>query len=463
MAMVVKNNTSANNTLNKVDKNSKNLAKSLKKVSSGMRINGAEDDASGYAIREKMRVQIRGLDQADANAQTGSSALKTASGAVESTVEIIRTLKEKVLNAANDTNTDEDRKIIQKELDQMIDQIDDNAAMTYNGKYLVDGSHNNAVTGEDMNGDGVFEGTRTYMANMGFKQGTDGTTRLTNLVDISERSLGIHSDDSLTVSFVKEGVTYTDVFSPIATMDLETIFSDAATNLISSSPVRTDGKSHTSQQIEMHSGTTTASVGIDSTGTEIFSPSGGDAITIKSKTPGLKDQIAGVTFCVKNADGTVNKSANTVLDNFQETVRAQDPSPDNAFVFQVGTKANQAVKVGLTDMRGYALGLKSEDGDALNITNQVSANAAINVLDNALQRALDQQTTLGSIISRLEYTSANLVTSSENTQASESTISDADMAKEMTEYTKNNVLLQASQSMLAQANQNSSAVLSLLQ
>ncbi len=461
MAMVVKNNTSANNTLNKVDKNSKNLAKSLKKVSSGMRINGAADDASGYAIRERMRVQIRGLDQADANTQTGSSALKTAEGAVESTVDILRTLKEKVINAANDTNTDEDRKIIQKELDQMIDQIDDNAAMTYNGKYLVDGSHNNAVTGEDVDGDGNFDGTRTYLANMGFKEGIDQDTELVNLVDSSERSLGIHSDDSLTVSFVKEGVTYTDVFSPIGTnMTLQNIFENEPT---SSSPVRESGGSHAAENMEIYVGASASSVGIDSTGEEIFTPDGKSAITIRSLNAGLKDQIAGLTLCVNNADGTVNKSANTVLDNFQETVRAQNPSPDNAFVFQVGTKANQAVKVGLTDMRGYALGLKSEDGDALNITNQVSANAAINVLDNALQRALDQQTTLGSIISRLEYTSANIVTSSENTQASESTISDADMAKEMTEYTKNNVLLQASQSMLAQANQNSSAVLSLLQ
>ena len=114
-------------------------------------------------------------------------------------------------------------------------------------------------------------------------------------------------------------------------------------------------------------------------------------------------------------------------------------------------------------MRSVALGLKGTDGATLNVSTQAKANAAINVLDNALQKALDQQTTIGSIESRLEYTSANLTTASENVQASESTIRDADMAKEMTEYTKNNVLLQAAQSMLAQANQNSSSVLSLLQ
>nr|MBO6294949.1 flagellin [Schwartzia sp. (in: firmicutes)] len=169
------------------------------------------------------------------------------------------------------------------------------------------------------------------------------------------------------------------------------------------------------------------------------------------------------TICITDKDGNINKSANAVLDNFTESIRAQNHSEDNAIVLQTGTKANQAIKIGLTDMRAQALGLQGKDGNTLNVSTQKNANAAINVLDNAIQKALDQQTTIGAIESRLEYTSTNLTTASENVTASESTIRDADMAKEMTEYTKNNVLLQAAQSMLAQANQNSSSVLSLLQ
>ena len=152
-----------------------------------------------------------------------------------------------------------------------------------------------------------------------------------------------------------------------------------------------------------------------------------------------------------------------VLDNFSESIRAQNKSDDNAINLQVGTKANQSIRVGLTDMRAEALGLQSSTGQTIQIGTQQQANAAVNVLDNAVQKALDQQTTIGSVQSRLSYTSSNLTTASENVQASESTIRDADMAKEMTEYTKNNVLLQAAQSMLAQANQSSSSVLSLLQ
>ena len=114
-------------------------------------------------------------------------------------------------------------------------------------------------------------------------------------------------------------------------------------------------------------------------------------------------------------------------------------------------------------MKAHALGLQGSDNKTLQVGNQAQANAAINVLDNAIQKALDQQTTLGAAQSRLEYTQSNLTTASENVTAAESTIRDADMAKEMTEYTKNNVLMQAAQSMLAQANQSSSNVLSLLQ
>jgi len=131
--------------------------------------------------------------------------------------------------------------------------------------------------------------------------------------------------------------------------------------------------------------------------------------------------------------------------------------------FQVGSEANVAIKVALGDMRAHALGLEGKDGNKLLFVPKENANAAINVFNNAIEMALDQSTSIGAVLSRLEYTSANLTTASENVQASESTIRDADMAKEMTEYTKNNVLMQAAQAMLAQANQSSSSVISLLQ
>lgn len=140
MAMVIKNNMNAKNSLNSLNKNSKALAKSLTKVSSGMKINSASDDASGFSISEKMRVQIRSLDQAVNNSQNASSLLKVADGALTDTVDILRTMKEKAVNAANDSNTNADRAIIQKEIDQLIDQINDNSDIRFNNKVIFDGA-----------------------------------------------------------------------------------------------------------------------------------------------------------------------------------------------------------------------------------------------------------------------------------------------------------------------------------
>ena len=441
MSMVVKNNMSAISTLNTLNKNSSALASSLKKVSSGMKINSAADDASGYAISERMRVQIRGLDQANNNTQNGTSMMKVAEGAVSSTVDILKTLKEKVINAANDTNTDSDRATIQKELDQSIDQINDNANVTYNGKYLVDGSHNSKV-----------QTTTTAMTNESLFSTTSGTTAFSAMQDRNGNSLNINSLDTVTISFVKEGKTYSATVQ--ATDNLNNLIKNANSKIAG-----TDTKLN-AFNTEIKTG---SFIGKDIAGDTVHTADEGKALTISAAGSGVANQISGITISVTNTQGQVQKSANAVLDNFSESVRAQNKSDDNAINLQVGTKANQSIRVGLTDMRAEALGLQSSTGQTIQIGTQQQANAAVNVLDNAVQKALDQQTTIGSVQSRLSYTSSNLTTASENVQASESTIRDADMAKEMTEYTKNNVLLQAAQSMLAQANQSSSSVLSLLQ
>ena len=699
MAMVVKNNMTAINTLNTLNKNSSALSKSLQKVSSGMKINSAADDASGYAISERMRVQIRSLDQANQNTQNGSSMMKVAEGAVSSTVEILKTLKEKAVNAANDSNTDSDRQTIQKELDQSIDQINDNANVTFNGKYLVDGSKNT-----------IGNATYTALSNQSLAKDTKATTSLTALEACNGDSLEIRDTDKVTVSYVKGGKTYSttyqvkdttlqDIFKAAeakneeaikaengagyvmkaedklfasadnasilaaqvkdramtkdeaegvstlitqtetnktdAERDLNNAITGVATEkatvagavedwnaaaadwsalagngtlmgkAISSGDPANDGeyitnigKSENYQNIAQKADTflddtvtklseaktvtgsiakaiednktksmqeiadaacaavsgtfdnegikqafqdkvTTATsaadfanlltklkdtatalqtakakltndagavvdkngqavagtayetylqeksdmddaqkaydkyhgpkildgktVGLAASDDTVETASGENAITITANKAGIGGQISGLNISISDSQGNVKKSANAALDAFEETIRAQNKSDDNAISLQVGAKVNQSIKVGLTDMRAEALGLQGSDGTKLNISTQTKANAAINVLDNAIAKALDQQTTIGSVESRLEYTSTNLTTASENVQASESTIRDADMAKEMTNYTKNNVLLQAAQSMLAQANQSSSNVLSLLQ
>ena len=434
MAMVVKNNMSALSTLNTLNKNSKALSNSLTKVSSGMKINSAKDDASGYAISERMRVQIRSLDQANQNTQNGNSMMKTAEGAVSSTIEILKSLKEKAINAANDTNnTETDRTTIQKELDQFIDQIDDNANVTYNGKYMLDGTKNFSS-----------KGTSSTYINLSLSTATTAGSALTALSNRAGASLEIRSDDRVTFSYVNGGKTYT---SSVQVSD------KAAINALTlSTGYQNVGYTVGSDNIGSNRG-----------GNSVQATDGQTAYVIRASASGVAGQISGLTIRITDNEGNVRKSATEALNNFNEVIHGEDKSDDNALRFHTGAKSNNLVQVGLQDMRSEALGLKGSDGTKLNISTQEKAEAAISVIDSALARALDQQTSIGATQARLEYTSSNLTTASENVTASESTIRDADMAKEMTEYTKNNVLLQAAQSMLAQANQNSSAVLSLLQ
>ena len=440
MAMVVKNNMSAVNTLNILNKNQSALAKSLQKVSSGMKINDAGDDASGYAISERMRVQIRSLDQDKQNTQNGNSMMKTAEGAVASTVEILKTLKEKAINAANDTNTDEDRRTIQKEINQMVDQIDDNALATYNGKYLVDGSRNSIGTA-----------TCTTLTNNALSTASAWTSKLTKLQSRQNESLNIQSTDNVTISYVRQGRTYTTTFS-VGSLGLSDIITANAYN-------GTESYAGT----DLVGGTTAGAwIGLDKAGNSVYTADNKTALSINAAGAGTTYQISAFTIGITDNTGALRKTANTALDNFNERIRAENKSEDNALVLQTGVKSNQAIKVSMTDMRSLALGMKGTDGSVISVQTQDKANAAINSIDSALQKALDEQANIGAVQTRLRYTASNLTTQSENVQNSESTIRDADMAKEMTEYTKNNVLLQAAQSMLAQANQNSSAVLSLL-
>lgn len=445
MAMVVKNNMSAKNTLNELNKNEKAQSKNLKKLSTGMKINSAEDDASGYAISERMQTQIRSLDQDLDNTQTAMSMLKVAEGGVQSTVDILSTLKEKVINAANDTNTDADRAIIQKELDQAISQIDENANVMYNGKVMLDGSHNVEVN----------PATSTVLANESLAPSTEGEDRITSLKDYTGRSLGILSDSKIEFSYVIQGKTHVTTLDPVGRNSVIDMFTYSLDE---------HGVRPPSDSISMIFSNTTEDGNVaDRTGNPVKTAKGNKALMFIAGQDGVDGQISGLTINVINKDGTMNLTANSVLNDFSEMIRAENASPDNALTFQIGTKANQTIKMGFSDMRSTALGLRGNDGTTLSIITQKKANAAINVLELAIGKALNLQTSIGSVENRMNFTAANITTASENTQATESVIRDADMAKEMTAYTKNNVLVQASQSMLAQANQSSSSVLSLLQ
>ncbi len=434
--MIIKTNMDAMRTLNQMTANQSMAQKYLEKVSTGMKIRNAQDDASAYAISEHMRVRIRALDQAHSNTQNGSNMLKTAETAVANIVDAIKTLKAKAIDSANDSNTDEDRLLIQKGFNQFVDAIDDNALITFNNKYLIDGTRNNA-----------FVPAKTILLNQRLSEATTVDDALTSLKNRAGEGLGIRETDYYQVSWVMDGKlseasgrvgnkTLTDILQISNVSDLQATTGGLITGIT------------------------------DKYGKDVYTPDKAQGLVISSLGTGdddaIKNQITGFTISITDADGNVKKSVNSVLDQFNQYQRAETQTGDQALSFHVGADSNFATKFTLMDMRATALGLKGSDGRILSISTKNDANAAINVLDNVLNKVLEQQSIIGAAISRLERTSTNLTTMITDDQSSESTIRDADMAKEMMGYTKYNLLTQTSQAMLAQANQNPNDVLYLL-
>lgn len=435
--MFVSNYISSLSILNVMNQHSSAMAKHMSHIATGSRIASVAEDPSGWAIGMRMSVQVRGLDQANSNAQKYKSMLKVADGGISSTVDILRTLKEKAIEAANDTSTESDRQTIQKLFNQYADQIDDNSLITYNGKYLINGSHNTAS-----------KLTNQAYTNSSLSTDTTTDTKLTDLLRRNGDSLNILADDTVNVSYVKDGKTYTTSYK-VEDTTVKDIFTKA--NAIDTAVFDVDNMSDTSE------------IGVDETGKTVKTVDDKNALTIKAKTAGTDGAVSGFTISITDKHGQVKKNANSSLDAFTEKIQPRNENSGDMLYAQTGTKSNQGIRLGIGDMTSQGLGLRSKDGDVLNVTTREGANAAISVLDNALNRALDQQTTIGAVSSRMDYTIQNLTTQSENTTAAMSTLMDANLAKEMVEYTKENILLQAAQAMLAQNNKNAAWFLSLLQ
>lgn len=436
MSMVIKTNMDATRTLNQMTANHALAHKHLMKVSTGLKVRDAQDDASAYAISENMRVKIRALEQAHSNTQNGSNMMKTAEGAVANIIDALRTLKEKAINAANDSNSDEDRRMIQREFDQLVDQIDEDALITFNNKYLIDGTRNNS-----------FVPAKTILLNQSLHVETATDTALTDLRNRAGDSLEIQSTDYYQLSYVMNG----KVTTVSGQVESQTLGDILAIDDVSEVQATTDG------QI---TGIT------DKHGNNVYTPDRKQGIAVSSLYNDgddiLQTQIAGFAISILDSEGHVKKSANAALDQFKQYQRAETQTGDQALSFHVGADANFATKFALSDMRSRALGLKGEDSVIISISTKEDANAAINVLDNVIAKVLHEQSNIGAALSRLERTATNLTTAYTNDQASESVIRDADMATEMAGYLKYNVLSQASQAMLAQANQNPMDVLALL-
>lgn len=397
--MIVQHNISAMNANRNLGVTTGQLAKSTEKLSSGYRINRAGDDAAGLAISEKMRGQIRGLGQASTNSEDGISLIQTAEGALQETQSIIQRMRELSVQAANDSNTDDDRAQIQSEVTQLTQEVDRIATTSeFNTKKLLDGSVKGVTTKEV----GKAGGEATF---------TNGKA---SLLALSAKGADLANKTDVVRLVAKSDITQTSALAG----------------------------------------------GFDTTALN-----GSTATVASSGTSDATVSLNGVTFKIS---GALNIKAGDVitLSTTKAVAAAQEEVGKEALRFQVGANFGQEVTLGVGSMKATDLDIVRTDagheGEALDVTSQKKASLAIKAFDNALQNVSKERAKLGAVQNRLEHTIANLDTSEENVQAAEARIRDVDMADEMTKYSKSNILMQAGQSMLAQANQANQGALSLL-
>ncbi|PTQ50760.1 MAG: Flagellin protein FlaA [Hydrogenibacillus schlegelii] len=463
--MRINHNISAMNAYRQLTINNTNVAKSLEKLSSGLRINRAGDDAAGLAISEKMRGQIRGLDMAVKNAQDGISLIQTAEGALNETHAILQRMRELAVQSASDTNTDADRQSIQKEIDQLVSELDRIGNTTeFNTKKLLNGSATISATASDGDSNDAAavaaikilggSGDTQVGATFSFATATVATadTITSGGADLASTSqLGTASTvtiNGVTFSF-KDTDTVQTVLDAINNAGIGvTATLNGSNNLVLTS--NTVG-STSDLTISGQTGVFAANAALDLTGAITQGAdasltgagaawsSRGNVITVESgPAKGLQFELgAAITDDTNSTTLTVNSNG--------------------GLFFHIGANEDQNMYISISDMRSNALGVYG-----IRVDSQANANAAITTISNAIETVSAERSKLGAYQNRLEHTINNLGTASENLSAAESRIRDVDMAKEMMEFTKNSILTQAAQAMLAQANQVPQGVLQLL-
>ena len=403
--MRIQHNIMAMNAYRNYTNNTSALSKNLEKLSSGYKINRAGDDAAGLAISEKMRAQITGLDKAQDNAKDGISLVQTAEGALTEVHDMLNRMYELAEQSANGTFEDgTDRKQLQKEVNQLKDEIDRIAdSANFNGIKLLDGS-----------------------------MSANATTKITNA--------GNGTTAAVDVSIVADTVFNADGTEKNLTFKLTAV----STNKTDGAKVSADG-------------TVTISL---KKGTQY---SAEDIQALLAKAEGTKagineDILQAAQSATVTGTGVADKTgAWTALGASTAAAQANNGKPLTLQIGDTSDSFNQ-LRVGIKDCHVAALGLTD-----MKIGDQTSAAAALDKIKSAINYVSDVRGTLGATQNRLDHTINNLSVMQENIQDAESTIRDTDVADEMMAYTKNNILIQSAQAMLAQANQVPQGVLQLLQ
>lgn len=460
--MRINHNIAALNTYRQLTSVNNMTNKSLEKLSSGYRINRAGDDAAGLAISEKMRGQIRGLEQAQRNAQDGISLIQTAEGALSEIHSILQRMRELAVQSANSAATDDDRNAIQDEINQLISEIDRIGNTTeFNAKTLLDGSQTQSVA--------ITTNNSNIISLTAFNSVLEGTDYNLSVTNVSKAAANLNSAGNT-------GLQATDITFTGGNYDvgdnIEIVVSDPTNSTAGFKDLT----------LKVNGVVIDTITNQDVTAVATFDSGGGYELTVAANS--FNSALGSGNGTVKfdfamEADYTITKGAATLVNetDLQTTdgnLRLGDfraivdktliANATNSFTvngtaleFQIGANKDQTSSLSIGDMRAAALGV-----DSLDVNDQTNAESAIDTIDSAIKLVSDERGKLGAVQNRLEHTINNLETAAENLTAAESRIRDVDMAKEMMEFTKNNIIAQAATAMLAQANQQPQQVLQLL-
>ena len=490
--MVVQHNMQAMNANRMLNVTTSQQSKATEKLSSGYKINRAADDAAGLSISEKMRKQIKGLDQASTNAQDGISAVQTAEGALTEVHSMLQRMNELATQAANGTNSESDRSSIQDEIDQLTTEIDRVAETTkFNETYLLKGNGKTStvkIAAQDagITGSltGVGTGTAVFKMNtlkygQSITIGSKGYTIGTTIDDIRNTINGtgniniggtVAAGSIITINgteytVAKDSTEVDRTENKLEAKDIAALIQDGdkvvvgTQTMVAMTETKKDGVGDNDASVISANKAYSLIADELRKASSIGADAGSEAkvATSGSKTVG--------TATITADAGTAKAAGDANQTNTQVTFIINEGSVKKNQGLQmglhVGADADETNKISFTidTMNSAGLGVQG-----LNLVDKTGAKAtyAIDAISDAISKVSAQRSALGAVQNRLEHTINNLDNVVENTTSAESQIRDTDMAETMVEYSKNNILAQAGQSMLAQANQSNQGVLSLL-
>ena len=471
--LTISTNIASLNAQRQLIANNNALSTSFQRLSSGLRINSAKDDAAGLAISDRMTAQIRGLNQAARNANDGISLAQTAESALGETSSMLQRIRELAVQAANDTYTATDRAAIQTEVDQLLSEIDRVATQTeFNGRTLLDGSFN----------DLKFQ-VGAY-ANQNIAYSID-SARYFSLGAVAQQTSASVTGTVLTAGELT--LNGTVIRTSVVTDDTVSSTGNAASSLAKAAAINSSSADHgVVASVDATAVTIAGGIGADTFASSDLLINGVDigvvTVTANDANFALRNAINAITSqtgVLATVDGS-NNLVLTAADGRNIDIAGANPQgatnstfaanptgttygtitleSDSNFTIGGGTPAN----VGLGGFVGTVAVNTAVNISTANLGTQGGADSAISLMDTAIRQVSTQQANLGAILSRMNAAVSNLSAASENISAARSRIRDADFAAETAEFSKNQILQQAATAMLAQANVSNQTALQLI-